>query len=192
MTFILQNLAGSPITAKPAAGATCDTKSVPEKGINMKRADITNIFPEATDEQITQLLNMNGTEIANAKNGLTELQTQLTNANNEIARLKDGPTAEKLQAEIYRANNLQRELDGVRQQNTIREIREKVAGEKKIPVKLLTAETEEACAQQADAILAFANPGSYPTVQDGGEPGGGKPDGKDAAWASLAAQISKA
>lgn len=157
----------------------------------MKRADITNIFPEATDEQITQLLNMNGTEIANAKNGLTELQTQLTNANNEIARLKDGPTAEKLQAEIDRANNLQRELDGVRQQNTIREIREKVAGEKKIPVKLLTAETEEACAQQADAILAFASPGGYPTVQDGGEPAGGKSDGKDAAWASLAAQISK-
>ena len=46
----------------------------------------------------------------------------------------------------------------------------KVAGEKKIPANLLTGETEEACAEQADAILAFAQPGGYPRLRDAGEP----------------------
>ena len=53
---------------------------------------------------------------------------------------------------------------------TIRLTREKVAGEKKVPAHLLTGETEEACAKQADEILAFAQPSGYPQIRDGGDP----------------------
>lgn len=130
----------------------------------MTRAEITQIFPEASDEQITQILNINGSERAG-------LQKQLETVNAENSRLKDGPTAEKLQAEKDRADQLQKELDGFKATDALRVMREKVAGDKKIPVNLLTAETEEACVQQADAILAFANiSGAYPTVADGGTP----------------------
>lgn len=136
----------------------------------MKREDIINLFPEATSEQIGQLLNINGADITRAKGSLADIQSALEAANAEINRLKEGPTAEKLQAEIDRANNLQKELDGFKASDALRVMREKVAGEKKIPVNLLTADTEEACAQQADAILAFAQPGTYPIVADGGDP----------------------
>ena len=75
------------------------------------------------------------------------------------------------------------ELATLKASNAIRDIREKVAGEKKVPASLLTGDTEEACRQQADAILAFAGTaqtGSAPTVPDGGEvhttPGGSTRD----------------
>lgn len=136
----------------------------------MKREDITNLFPEATAEQIGQLLNINGADITRAKGNLADIQAALTTANEEISRLKEGPTAEKLQAEIDRANNLQKELDGFKASDALRVMREKVAGESKIPVELLTAETEEACKAQAAAILKFAQPGGYPSITDGGEP----------------------
>lgn len=139
----------------------------------MTRAEVTSIFPDATEEQITGLLNINGSDISKAKGGLDTLRGQLTAAQEENARLKAGPTAEKLQAEIDRANGLQGQLDAYKQADALRQIREKVAGEKKIPMNLLTGETEEACTQQADAILAFAKPVGYPAVQDGGEPPGG-------------------
>ena len=141
--------------------------------MTMTRAEIATIFPDASDEQISNLLNINGADINKAKSGLDALRNQLSAAQAEAARLKDGPTAEKLQAEIDRANGLQQQLDAYKQSDTLRQIREKVDVEKKIPVTLLTGETEEACAQQADAILAFAKPGSYPAVPDGGEPTGG-------------------
>ena len=37
----------------------------------MKRADITALFPEATKDQIDQILNLNGADINAAKGGLT-------------------------------------------------------------------------------------------------------------------------
>ena len=55
----------------------------------------------------------------------------------------------------------------------VRQVREKVSGEKKVPANLLTGETEETCTAQADAILAFAKSGTYPAVPDGGEAGKG-------------------
>lgn len=140
----------------------------------MKREDITAIFPEAIDEQITTLLNAHHTEVNDWKG--------------KYNGLKNGPTPEALQAEKNRADNLQKELDALKQANTVREVREKVAGEKNIPANLLTADTEEACKAQADAILAFAKPDGYPDVQDGGTPGEKGTDG-DAAWLTLAAQI---
>ena len=75
----------------------------------------------------------------------------------------------ELQKATDKADKLQKELDGLKRDQAIRAIRAKVAGEKGIPEALLTADTEEACAEQADAILAFANPSGYPNVRDGGE-----------------------
>ena len=136
----------------------------------MKRTDITSLFPEATDDQINQLLNINAAAVNNARSGLSSIQSQLETANEEIRRLKDGPTAEKLQAEIDKANQLQKELDNFKQTDALRQMREKVAGEKGVPINLLNGDTEEACAKQADEILSFAQGGSYPSVKDGGDP----------------------
>lgn len=134
----------------------------------MKREAISAIFPEANEEQITAMLNAHHTEV-------NDYKSKLSTVNGELSRLKDGPTAEKLQAETERADGLQRELDALKNADALRQLREKVAGEKKIPVSLLTADTEDACKAQADAILAFAKPngdGNYPTIKDGGTPGG--------------------
>lgn len=154
----------------------------------MKRTDITAIFPDATDEQIKNIMDLNGGDINKARADLTDLQTRLTAAEAELGDLKSGKTqtdAHRQAAE--KAEKLQKELDGMKAAESVRGIREKVAGEKKIPVSLLTAETEEDCAKQADAILAFAQPAGYPDVRDGGEPanGGTAEDG----WHNLAAQI---
>lgn len=129
----------------------------------MKRTDITALFPEATDEQITQIMNLNGTDINNAKNGLTDLQTQLSAAQQRVAELENRPTAEDLSA-------LQAELDNLKAANSLRDMRANVSRETGVPAELLTGETEDACKAQAKSILEFAKPSGYPTVPDGGEP----------------------
>lgn len=75
----------------------------------------------------------------------------------------------ELQKATEKADALQKELDGMKHAESVRTIRSKVAKDKNIPAELLTADTEEACTAQADAILAFANPSGYPNVRDGGE-----------------------
>lgn len=150
----------------------------------MKREDILKIFPEAAEEQVSSLLNLHGSEIS-------AVRGDLKTANETIQSLKKGPTAEDLKKEKSRADDLQKELDEFKASDALRLLREKVASAKKIPVNLLNAETEEALNAQADAILAFAKPDGYPEIKDGGEPNGdGKPNA-NAAWASLASQITK-
>lgn len=124
----------------------------------MTREDISAIFPEASEAQITAFLNANNTEVNDYKN--------------KYDQTKGNPTAADLQAATKRGDDLEKELNELKNANAVRQIREKVAGEKKIPANLLTADTEEACAAQADAILAFAKPDGYPVVQDGGTPAG--------------------
>lgn len=126
----------------------------------MKRADITELFPEAPKETIDKLMSINGADVNAAKAELEDLRKQLADA-------KNGAELQDAQQQIAQ---LRTELDGMKAAETIRLTREKVAGEKKIPAHLLTGETEEACAAQADAILAFAQPSGYPQVRDGGEP----------------------
>ena len=63
------------------------------------------------------------------------------------------------------------ELDKLKKAGQIRDIREKVSKETGVPANLLNGETEEACKEQAKAILSFAKPGEYPEVRDGGETG---------------------
>ena len=127
----------------------------------MKRADITDLFPEAPKEAIDKLMALNGADVNAAKAEVEDLKKQL-----QAAQEGDG----KLQEAQQQIAQLTSELDGMKKAETIRLTREKVAGEKKIPANLLTGETEEACAEQADAILAFAQPGGYPRLRDAGEP----------------------
>ena len=55
----------------------------------MKRTDITEIFPEATKEQIDKLMGINGADINAAKSELESLQQQ-------IEGLKNSPSIDKL------------------------------------------------------------------------------------------------
>ena len=74
----------------------------------------------------------------------------------------------ELQKANERAAKLQKELDDLKQAETVRQVRAKVSKETGVPETLLTAGTEEECKAQAEAIKAFADPG-YPKVKDGGE-----------------------
>lgn len=132
----------------------------------MKRTDITNLFPEATDEQVKSLMDINGADINNAKKNYEELQKTLTEREAQIAEMGKG--AEELKSVQDRADALQSELDGMKAAEELRVMRERVAKETGVPVDLLTNETEEACKAQADAIKTYANP-KYPNVPDGGE-----------------------
>lgn len=132
----------------------------------MKRTDITDLFPEAPKEAIDKLMDINGADVNAAKSEIESLRQQLTAAQNN----QDGEELKKAQQQI---SQLQKELDGMKTAETIRLTREKVAGEKKVPVHLLTGETEEACAKQADELLAYVRSSkAYPALPDGGDVSG--------------------
>ena len=143
----------------------------------MKRSDITEIWPEAGKEAIDRLMSIAGADLNAAKAETETLRGQLQTATAKIAELekKDADPAE-LQRALQRAETAENELAGLKLTNQLREIRENVAKEKGVPANLLTGDSEETCKAQADAILAFAKPGGYPPLKDGGEstpPAGG-------------------
>ena len=134
----------------------------------MKRTDITELFPDATKEQVDRIMDLAGADVNAAKSELQGLKDQIESMKKNMDSVNSAKTAKKqADEEIAR---LQAEIYGLNKANEIRTLREKVSGEKNIPVSLLTEETEEACAKQADAILSFAKSQGYPTVPDGGEP----------------------
>lgn len=138
----------------------------------MKRTDITALFPDATDEQIDKIMNLNGADINAAKKGVAELQTQLTAAQARVTELEASTTGEDLRAAEDRAKTLQTELDGIKAANAIRDMRASVSKATGVPAELLTGETEDDCKAQAQSILDFAKPTGYPTVHDAGEAAG--------------------
>lgn len=75
----------------------------------------------------------------------------------------------ELQKATEKAKALQDELDAFKKAESLRTMREKVAHDTGIPVNLLTAESEDACKEQAKQILEFSRPSGYPQVKDGGE-----------------------
>ena len=135
----------------------------------MKRTDITDIFPEATAEQIDKLIGIHGTDINGAKAQTRTLQEHLQAAQEELAQLKAAGGQDAVNEANARAQALQTELEQIKAANAIRDMRDKVAGELKVPASLLTGDTEEACAAQANAILEFSRGGAYPQLKDGGE-----------------------
>ena len=133
----------------------------------MKRTDITDIWPEATKEQIDRIMDINGADIGKARGDLDNLQSQLAAARSEIEALKARPEPDPdLQQQLQAATD---ELNALKQSNAVREIRERISKEVGVPASLLTAETEDECKTQAEAIKDFARPGNYPRVRDGGE-----------------------
>ena len=139
----------------------------------MKREQISEIFPDATKEQIDKLMGINGTDINSAKGDLDGLKGQLATAQAELAKLKEASDSPKdaLREASAAIKALQSELDSMKKADALRTMREKVSTDKKIPASLLTGETEDACNAQADAILAFAKTGAsgYPQLKDAGE-----------------------
>lgn len=134
----------------------------------MKRTDITDLFPEATKEQIDKLMDLNGADVNAARSDVQSLKDQIEQL--QTAQNGAAASAAGLQAANDEIAQLKTQLEGMKNAEKIRGIREKVAGEKKVPIKLLTGETEAACAKQADAILDFAKSQGYPSIPDGGEP----------------------
>lgn len=68
----------------------------------------------------------------------------------------------ELQKANERADALQKQLDALNNAATISQVRAKVSKDTGVPAELLTGEDEESCKTQADAILKFAKPNSYP------------------------------
>ncbi len=95
----------------------------------------------------------------------------------------------ELQKQTERADKLQAQYDALVKSNDIRKTREKVAKDTGVPLELLTGADEESCKAQADAILKFAKPKSYPGTRTNG--GRQTPSGStaDAAMRELAHQI---
>ncbi len=158
----------------------------------MKRSDVTAVFPEATDEQIKKLMDLNGADINAAKAAADEVKKQLDAANAELESAKKAAaaavSADELKKATDRAAALETELNGLKASNELRDKRFAVAKEKGIPPELLTGETEDDMKAQADAILAFAKP-SYPNLPDGGEAShmkGGTTREQFASWAEKA------
>lgn len=88
--------------------------------------------------------------------------------------------------EKERADGLQIKLDELTQDNSIRQMKEKVSRETTVPVDLLTGSTEEDCKKQAEAILKFAKP-SYPGTQPNYNRNNASPN--DSSMRELARQI---
>lgn len=67
-----------------------------------------------------------------------------------------------LEKEKEKCNSLEAELNKLKKADTVRQVREKVAKDTSVPAELLTGEDEESCKKQAEAILKFAKPKTYP------------------------------
>lgn len=75
----------------------------------------------------------------------------------------------ELQKAEERANDLQAKYDAMIKAENVRKIREQISQETGVPASLLNADTEDACKEQAKAILAFKGVTTYPSVKDKGE-----------------------
>ena len=113
------------------------------------------------------------------------LAAEMYDATAALAAAQNAGGASELEKANKRLADLEKELTSMKAADAVRQLREKVAADKNIPASLLTGDTEETCAAQADAILAFAgNTGSL-SVGDKGEAGGGAADARAqfTAWA---------
>ena len=97
----------------------------------MKRTDIKNLFPDATEEQISALLGINGTDINHARQGSDDLRTQLNTANQELETLRGNQ--ESLTTAQNRVSELEAELNGLKAAQTLNELRGKVSKATGVP-----------------------------------------------------------
>lgn len=85
----------------------------------------------------------------------------------EFDRLEEANKSE-LQKATEEVATLKAQVAQMTKDNEVRQMRDKVSKESGIPANLLTADSEDECKAQAEAIKEFANP-NYPSVKDGGE-----------------------
>ena len=105
----------------------------------------------------------------------------------EYDKLQEANKTE-LQKATEKAEALQRELDQLKNATKLQSIRESVAKDTGVPAELLTGEDEAACKAQAEAILKFAKPKSYPGTKNNSK--SSSPSGEsDAAMRELARQL---
>lgn len=93
----------------------------------MKREDIAKLFENATDEQISALLDINSQDIGKAKRGSEKLQADLDVANDALKKAQETITA--LEANKADVSALQRQIDQYKQAEAERAEAEKRAQE---------------------------------------------------------------
>ena len=103
----------------------------------------------------------------------SEMMSQLEEYKAKAEKFDELEEANKseLQKVTERAKALESELKDMKQAESIRTIKTKVATETGVPAELLNGTTEEECRAQAEAIKAYAKP-TYPNLHDAGEVAG--------------------
>lgn len=94
----------------------------------MKREDISKHFPEATDEQISALLDINSRDIGKAKGDAAKVQSDLEAANTALKEAQD--TIAALEAAKGNAEEIQKKLDEYIAADEKRKADEKAAAER--------------------------------------------------------------
>lgn len=100
----------------------------------MTREDVLKLFPDATDEQITNLLNQNNSEVAREKNKANQYKEKANKADELQSKLDDLEAGnltelEKANKALETANN---QIAEMQKKNAIRDLREKAMTDFKI------------------------------------------------------------
>lgn len=100
----------------------------------MTRDDVLKLFPDATDEQITNLLNQNNSEVAKEKNKANQYKAKADNAD-ELQKKLDELEAGNL-TELEKANKAldtaNQQIAELQKKNAIRDLREKAMTDFKV------------------------------------------------------------
>lgn len=140
---------------KNTAGATCGNKSVCLTEVIMTREDVLKLFPEATDEQITNLLNQNNSEVAKEKNKVSQYKAKADKADELQTQLDELQTGNM--TELEKANKAletaNQQIADLQKNNAIRDLREKAMTDFKVT------------AEQAKTIIK--EDGSFDTAELG-------------------------
>lgn len=78
-----------------------------------------------------------------------------------------------LQKATEKAEHLQAELNAIKREAELRNMRDEVARAAGVPAELLTGTSQDVCEDQAQALLTWAQqriPNGYPRIPDGGDP----------------------
>lgn len=134
-----------------------------------------------TQEEVNAMIGKRVNEVTSKYADYEDLKTKASKYDEQQNKGKT-----ELQKANERADSLQAQLDKLIKENTVRQARAKVSEEMKVPVELLTEESEEACKKQAEAILAFAKPQGYPGAKQnkGNTQGMTQLDADLAAWSN--------
>lgn len=160
----------------------------------MTREDVLKLFPEATDEQITNLLNQNNSEVATEKNKAKQYKAKANTADDLQKQLDDLQAGNM--SELEKANKAletaNQQIADLQKNNAIRDLREKAMTDFKVTAEQAKAiikedgsfdtaelgkimsEKETAAAQAKEQEIA-----KHQDIPGGGSAGGGK-EGKTA------------